>query len=258
VSPSVEKSQHKPRVFIGSSSEATEIADAVAHVLRDDAYVFTWNSAFNLSSTVIETLERNLDGSDFGVLILAADDQRKSRDREAAVPRDNVVLELGMFIGGLGRARSFLVIPDDATLKLPSDILSVTPATYDPSWAETEPQEALSVAAGQIRSAIRRLGPRPKSHVGTGSDTSGGDVSSGLPPGAEDGWRYFATKGLLAPLRPSDLGNVVWVVHARHGLGRVIGFDPEATTDRTVTIRFSSGIAQMPMGLRSLFHAEPK
>ena len=48
-----------------------------------------------------------------------------------AAPRDNVVFELGMFIGALGHARTFLVQPLDAEVKIPTDLMGFTPQGND-------------------------------------------------------------------------------------------------------------------------------
>lgn len=96
MSPDIDLDPDRPRVFIGASGEALEIANAIGHYIDLEARPVVWRGAFNLSKTTIEELERNLQASDFGVLVLSGDDHRASRGDEAEVPRDNVVFELGM------------------------------------------------------------------------------------------------------------------------------------------------------------------
>ena len=47
-----------------------------------------------------------LDQFDFAVMILSPDDMTESRDQSYASPRDNVLFELGLFMGRLGRTAS--------------------------------------------------------------------------------------------------------------------------------------------------------
>jgi CRP/FNR family cyclic AMP-dependent transcriptional regulator len=49
------------------------------------------------------------------------------------VARDNVLFELGMFIGKLGRKKAFVVHPGKRGVSLPSDLARITTAPYDPN-----------------------------------------------------------------------------------------------------------------------------
>ena len=76
--------------------------------------------------TFIEALEQELAQSDFAVLTLTPDDQSKSRGKVTRAPRDNVLLELGLFMGHLGRDRTYFVCDKNQNLKIPTDLLGVT------------------------------------------------------------------------------------------------------------------------------------
>ncbi len=41
-------------------------------------------------------------------------------------PRDNVMLELGLFSGSLGQERAIMLVDNDSDLKLPSDLNGIT------------------------------------------------------------------------------------------------------------------------------------
>ena len=123
-----------PRVFIGSSAEASREANHTARALeRWGMTCKLWTQGvFQLSRTSIEELTRASYECDFAVLFFTPDDMTSSRGRKKASPRDNVVFELGLFMGALGRDRTYLIKPAGADLKLPTDLLGLTNGSYDP------------------------------------------------------------------------------------------------------------------------------
>jgi chaperonin GroEL len=65
-----------------------------------------------------------------------------------------------MFIGKLGRLRSFLIMPRGyEALHIPSDLVGITPATYESNRSDNNMQAALGAACNQVRRAIQQLGP---------------------------------------------------------------------------------------------------
>ena len=90
----------RPTVFIGSSSEGLDIAEAVQALLDNDCEVTVWTQGvFLLGLSNLENLTRKLGQYDFAVLVLTPDDLVKSRGVEQAAGRDNVIFELGLFMG---------------------------------------------------------------------------------------------------------------------------------------------------------------
>ncbi|HEX8228024.1 MAG TPA: nucleotide-binding protein [Chloroflexia bacterium] len=149
----------KPALFIGSSSEGLEVAQAVEYQLQRDAEITIWNeNHFGLGSTTLETLVNSLQRFDFAVLILTPDDFIKSRDIHELSPRDNVMFELGLFMGHLGRARTFIVFDRSAKPKIPSDLAGVTPAAYDGTRSDGNLIAAVGPACTLIRKAMKDLG----------------------------------------------------------------------------------------------------
>lgn len=125
-----------PRVFIASSFEALSTATVLEkELLSPDLDVKLWTDKmiFAPGSTNIEALEGELSRADFAVLLLSPDDRVLSRWRWSKAPRDNLILELGLFIGAIGRHRAIMVYPRTAKLRLPSDLLGVTPIRYSGS-----------------------------------------------------------------------------------------------------------------------------
>jgi len=155
-------SNRKPSLFVGSSSEGLDAAREVQYHLDKDADVDVWDeSVFGLSESYIESLCEAAGKADFAVLVMTPDDVRVMREQESITARDNVVFELGLFIGALGRSRCFFVHPEDGRLKLPSDLQGVTAATYTPRDSGSL-RGALGPPCTRIRERIRELGPRKK------------------------------------------------------------------------------------------------
>ena len=144
----------KPRVFVGSSSEGLEIAQIIQSELHRDYSVEIWNqnTVFGLGTATIEALESAVDAYDFGIFIFTPDDEITMRGSQHKVPRDNVIFELGLFIGKLGRFRAFAVHPNDAGIQLPSDLKGMSIAGYDPYSENLD--AALGPACKKMRTAI--------------------------------------------------------------------------------------------------------
>jgi predicted nucleotide-binding protein len=122
----------RSRIFIGSSSEGLDIAKAIQVNLDRIAEVTVWSdNVFQLSASNYDSLERVLDNSDWGIFILTPDDVVRSRSKQKASPRDNVIFELGLFAGRLGLSKTFIVHSREMDLKIPSDLLGIITATYE-------------------------------------------------------------------------------------------------------------------------------
>ena len=157
----------KPRIFIGSSGEALDVCYAIQQELGRDFDVTVWNQdVFRLTRDALDSLLAALDSSDAGVFVLRQDDLTESRGQSNPTVRDNVIFELGMFIGRLGRDRTFMLSPDGSTVRLPSDLIGITTAPYDADRFYREPRAAVGPACTQIRQLIRsiqlRISPEPK------------------------------------------------------------------------------------------------
>lgn len=151
----------RPVLFVGCSTESLPVARGIQSALAHDPIVVkVWtDDTFEASDFPIVSLERELSKVDFAVLLLSPDDKVVSRDTTSDAPRDNIVFELGLFMGALGHSRTFLVYPRVTDLKIPTDLAGITPLTY-----ERRPQcdllSAIAPACNQLRNLILKAGPR--------------------------------------------------------------------------------------------------
>jgi Flp pilus assembly protein TadD len=151
---------NKPKLFIGSSIESLSIAYAIQENLKFNAETTVWDQdVFNLSESSLESLITALDVSDFGVFIFSPDDYVKIKEKKDLAVRDNVIFELGLFIGKLGRKRSFIIIPDSPTFHLPTDLIGFTPAKYESTRSDGNMQAATGSASNKIREMMIKIGP---------------------------------------------------------------------------------------------------
>ena len=157
----------KPRVFVGSSVEGLSIARAIHAELDHDAEVTLWShGVFLPSGNTLDDLVKVLGCVDFGIFVFSPDDLLKMRGEESSSVRDNVIFELGLFIGRLGKERSFFIMPrGDHNLHLPTDLLGVTPATFEANRSDNNLQAALSPACDQLRRVITTKGILTQSPV---------------------------------------------------------------------------------------------
>ena len=147
------------KVFIASSTTGLREAHAIQENLEPHFEVSVWDqNVFGISSYPLETLQKVAHDAEYGIFVMTPDDFRQRGSEQDSVPRDNVILEYGVFLGALGRHRSFLVVPsDDPRLKLPTDLEGLVQARYKRSRSDGNLRAALGPACNRIRGAIDRL-----------------------------------------------------------------------------------------------------
>lgn len=149
----------RPKLFVGSSAESLDVAYAIQDNLQFDAEITVWSQGvFELSKTALESLTRTLATSDFGVFVFAPNDVIRLRKKNYAAVRDNVILELGLFIGKLGVERTFIVTPNNKPdLRIPTDLMGIAPGSYDAERDDGNLQASLGPVCNKIRNVIKSL-----------------------------------------------------------------------------------------------------
>jgi hypothetical protein len=140
------------------------LASHVVEVVRWD------HSVFQPGGYALDSLISTAATVDFAVLVATPDDTTASRGETEASPRDNVVLEFGLFAGALGRERTYLLAT--GPLRLPTDVLGLTRLQYR-QRADGDLRAAVSDAALQVEERVRSLG-RLVRDTGDGSAAGNG------------------------------------------------------------------------------------
>ena len=174
--------KQKPRIFIASAVESLDVADAVNLNLDHDAEVTVWKHGFEISSDNISSLLDRALASDFAVFIFSPDDVSSIRQQEKLVVRDNVLFELGLFVGSIGKERCFIVKPRGADLRIPTDLLGLTPADYEASRSDNNLAAAVNAPCTLIRERVASLGMlTPEARVTTAPRRRKYSYPIGLP-----------------------------------------------------------------------------
>lgn len=148
----------RPVLFIGSSKESLPIVEAIKSNLEgEDIIVQPWTEGvFSASQFILTELEKQVQGSDFAVLVLGSDDTMESRNVISNAPRDNVIFELGLFMGALSYERTFMVVPRDCDIKVPTDLLGLIPLKYKPSDT-TDYTDLVRPVCNELREIIEKM-----------------------------------------------------------------------------------------------------
>lgn len=149
------------RVFIGSSTEAKNAMEELAEWIEDIGHTpcpWTDHHLFPLGSTTFESLHQIAQQVDAAIFIFSDDDIIWYRGDKSKSPRDNVLLEYGLFSGSLGE-RS-VAIASTGQPRLATDLLGITYLPLDRRAAAKNKLRIWlgSVAtSGGIHTSISRL-----------------------------------------------------------------------------------------------------
>ncbi len=154
----------KPSMFICSSTPGLSIANAIQENLNGDFETEIWNQgAFTLGKDLTSSIKDVCKRFDFGIIVLTPDGLISQDNSTSLIPRDNVLFELGLFVGLLGQERTFIVHENVNNLRLPDYILGISCGRF------TQPKnENFAAAMGPVCQQIRRAANKrlhPKGHL---------------------------------------------------------------------------------------------
>jgi hypothetical protein len=146
----------KPKVFIGSSSEGSKIADAIQANLASIAECTVWTQGvFELGQSTLANLYSFLEKFDFAIFLATPDDRVDIRGSEFTTARDNVIFEIGLFMGGLGTDNViFVTAAKIADFRLPTDLAGITHVTYNLNRSDGNISAAIGPTCYTIRNCI--------------------------------------------------------------------------------------------------------
>jgi predicted nucleotide-binding protein len=143
----------RPVVFLGSSKEGLPLLEAAQVLLEEDCELIPWTTMVGASDFPLLALLDQLEQFEFAILLLTPDDVAISRKRRQQAPRDNLIFEVGLLMGRLGRKCVFMVADRATQQKLPSDWQGLTLVTFHQPTAGTL-EAALGPACARIKRAI--------------------------------------------------------------------------------------------------------
>jgi len=157
----------RKRIFIASSVEGLEVAYAMQENMEHKFDVSVWSQGtFELSRTTIENVEQQLDKADAAIFVFTPDDSVTVRGTTKPAVRDNILFELGLFIGKLGRDRCFIVKPRSwQDFSPPSDLLGVTPGDYADNRDDANLRAALGPVCNRIKNQLLPAAPTMPAHA---------------------------------------------------------------------------------------------
>lgn len=121
----------KPKIFIGSSTDGYSIAEKVKNYLSPIGDCFLWQDpdVWETNRSTFDNLTRMSNYFDFGIFVATSDDLTLTNNKLVIEPRDNVILEMSLFLGAMGHNKSFLLVENG--IKLPSDFNGIYMPRFD-------------------------------------------------------------------------------------------------------------------------------
>ena len=148
-----------PKLFVSSLPEGVSITRNIQNILAHDDIIVTVSSdnIFGAPRSAINSFLDEAGQSDFCALALTNDDQVINRGNVQSMVRDSIVLKIGLFMGTVGRKRTFLIMPKQLDINIPIELLGLKVIEYqvDPDKSLASVLTPLSI---QLRDQILSKG----------------------------------------------------------------------------------------------------
>lgn len=146
-----------PTLFIGSSTEGLSVAEAIRDSLNKTQCVSAdiWNATFAYGNSFLDDLLRSCEKYDLAAIVFTPDEKVTSRGKQMLSPRDNLLFEAGLFMGTIGRKRTFIIC--DRNVKKPTDLAGISLLLYNHAEAKVDPAAAVKQVCKQMESAVDEL-----------------------------------------------------------------------------------------------------
>ncbi|MCF6261708.1 MAG: nucleotide-binding protein [Gammaproteobacteria bacterium] len=142
---------NKSKVFIASSSEGSKISRSICANLGHhdiDAVCWKGTSVFKNGDNTMFSLVKALDENSVGIFVMTPDDKLEVREEKYLTSRDNVIFELGMFIGRHGLKQTIIVCHKD--VKLPEDLNGITHFRFNANTSDKNIDRKLNPVISSI------------------------------------------------------------------------------------------------------------
>ncbi|GAA5142486.1 hypothetical protein GCM10023213_28530 [Prosthecobacter algae] len=147
----------KPSIIIFSSKKSLPVAEGIRDNLQDAFIPELWTEGlFDEHNTIpLWVFLKKLMCYDCAAVVLGDDDIRhkEGKGESEAVPRDNVIFELGAALARIGPQKTFIFTPEDKNVLLPSYFRGVMVKGYRQDAGATMDDGPL-MRKGSSRSAI--------------------------------------------------------------------------------------------------------
>jgi hypothetical protein len=138
-----------------SSSEGLDIArDIQSELLRIGIQTLLWDQGDRRGMLLLSLISEIETKYQFAIFLLTPDDEINCRGVKNKVPRDNVIMELGLWLGRAGMERTFIIQPRWTDLKLPTDLGGLL---MDPYIPNIPPREAFGNICQSIKDHLSAL-----------------------------------------------------------------------------------------------------